>query len=68
MEALNLKGLQPVWDKTIIDERCTTADFCVCEPKKRGTVFIADKPWEAGMAHYSNVVRVDGKYRMYYLQ
>lgn len=67
MEALKLKGLQPVWDKTIIDEVRTTADLSVCEPAKKETVFVADKPWEAGMAHYANVIRVDGKYRMYYL-
>jgi len=67
MEALKLKGLQPVWDKTIIDESKTTANFDVGTPVKKGLAFIPDKPWEARSAHYSNVIKDNGKYRMYYL-
>lgn len=64
---LKLKGLQPVWDKTIIDEAKTTADFTVGTPVKKETVFVADKPWERGMAHYVNVIFDKEKYRMYYI-
>ncbi len=64
---LIVKGLQPVWDKCIIDETKTTADFQVGTPVKKETVFVADKPWEERMAHYANVIEDEGKYRMYYL-
>ncbi len=64
---ITIKGLQPVWDRQIIDEEKTTADFCVGTPVKKETVFVADKPWELGMAHYANVIEDQGKYRMYYL-
>ncbi len=64
---LKINGLQPVWDMAIVDRDRTTAEFCVAEPVKKETVFVADKPWEERMAHYANVIEVDGKYRMYYL-
>ena len=60
-------GLQPVWDMAIVDKEKTTAEFCVAEPVKKETVFVADKPWELGMAHYANVLEDNGKYRMYYI-
>ena len=64
---LQLKGLQPVWDMSIIDKDQTTAEFTVGTPVKKETVFVADKPWEAGFNHYANVICDNGKYRMYYL-
>jgi hypothetical protein len=64
---LNIKGLQPIWNKAIIDGEKTTAQFQIAEPVKKETVFVADKPWELGMAHYANVIEDNGKYRMYYL-
>lgn len=64
---LQIKGLQPVWDKTIVDEKNTTARFEVGKPYRREIVLQADKPWEHGGAHYPNVVFDGEKYRMYYL-
>ena len=64
---IKLNGLQPVWDKTIIDKSKTTADFEIGTPVKKETVFKADLPWELGMAHYANVIEDAGKYRMYYI-
>lgn len=64
---ISLKGLQPVFDKSIIDEAKTTADFTVGTPFKKEVVFTADKPWELDMAHYNNVVFDGEKYRMYYI-
>ncbi len=64
---LKVKGLQPVWEKSIIDEENTTADFVVCTPVRRETVFTADAPWEEGRAHYFNVVFDGEKYHGYYL-
>lgn len=64
---LKLCGLEPVWDKAIVDEEKTTADFTVGTPVKKEAVLIADKPWEQGMAHYNNVVFDGEKYRLYYV-
>ena len=64
---LQVKGLQPVWDKSIIDEAQTTADFTVGTPVRREVVFVPDKPWETGMGHYFNVVFNGEKYQMYYI-
>ena len=66
-EMIKLNGLQPVWDKTIIDEERTTADFEIGTPVKKECVFKADLPWELGMAHYANVIEDQGKYKMYYI-
>lgn len=63
---IQVKGLQPVWDRTVINQERTTADFTVGTPVKRETVFVADKPWERGLAHYFNVVKDGEKYKMYY--
>ncbi len=64
---LKIKGLQPIWNKAIVDGGKTTAQFQIAEPVKKETVFVADQPWELGMAHYANVVQDGGKYRMYYI-
>lgn len=64
---LKVKGLQPVWEKSIIDEENTTAVYTVGEPVRREIVFAADQAWEAGKAHYLNVVYDGQKYRGYYL-
>lgn len=64
---LQVKGLQPVWDRSIVDEANTTADFTVGTPVKRETVMVADLPWEKGLMHYVNVIFDNGKYRMYYI-
>lgn len=62
-----VKGLQPVWEQSIIDKERTTADLTVETPVKRETVFVPDKPWEMGTAHYLNVIYDSGIYKMYYL-
>ncbi len=59
--------VQPVWDRTIINEAKTTADFTIGTPVKRETVFRADAPWEKGMSHYFSVVHNGEKYQMYYI-
>ena len=64
---IKLNGLQPVWDKSIIDESKTTADFEIGTPVKKERVFEANLPWELGMAHYANVIEDQGKYKMYYI-
>ena len=64
---LEVKGLQPIWDKTIIDLKNTTADFTVGIPIKREKIFTADQAWEKGMVHYGNVIFDAGKYKMYYI-
>ena len=64
---IKVKGLQPVWDRTVIDQEQTTADFTVGTPVKREVVFVPDKPWETGMAHYHNVVKDGDTYKMYYI-
>ena len=64
---LKLDGIQPLFDKSIIDEENTTAEYTVGNPVKKETVFVADKPWEKGMAHYCNVIKDGDKYKMYYI-
>ncbi len=61
-----LDGLQPVWDKTIIDENATTADFNIGEPIRREMVFSPDLPWEGDFC-YANAFKDGDIYRMYYL-
>ena len=67
MEIVKVKGLQPVWDRRIIDEEKTTAEFTVGTPVKREIVFVPDAPWETNMAHYHNVVKDGDTYKMYYI-
>lgn len=67
MNILKLDGLQPVWEKSIIDEQLTTADFCVGVPTKKEVVMTADAPWEAGGINYSHVFKDGDTYKMYYL-
>ncbi|MBQ8295629.1 MAG: hypothetical protein IJX87_04250 [Clostridia bacterium] len=67
MKPFQLDGLQPLWDKTIVDESATSADFCVGEPIKRESVFVADSPWEAGKMNYTHVFKDGDVYKMYYL-
>ena len=67
MKAFKLDGLQPVWDKTLINENETSADFCVGEPIKREVVMTADKPWEDRKIHYAHVFKDGDVYKMYYL-
>ena len=63
---MEIKGLQPIWDKTIIDEQQTTAAFLVGTPVKREAVFAADRPWE-GEINYANVLKDGDIYKMYYI-
>ena len=64
---LKIDGVQPIWEKSFIDETKTTADFFVCEPRKEmGEFFVADKPWETTM-HYINMIRDKDIFRMYYV-
>lgn len=53
---LKVKGLQPVWKKSIIDEENTTTIYTVGEPVRREVVFAVDAAWEEGKAHYLSVV------------
>lgn len=62
-----VKGLQPVWDKTIVDENKTTAEFSVCTPIKKEEILCADKPWEKGMINYGHAFFDGKKYVLYYL-
>ena len=64
---MNLKGVTPLFDRSVIDGEKTTADFTVGVPIRRETVFSADMPWENGRAHYMNVVFDGEKYRGYYI-
>ena len=41
-----LDGVQPVWDKTVIDENKTTANFTLCAPKKQEKIFETDEDFE----------------------
>lgn len=62
-----IDGIQPIWDKNIINEDKTTAFFMACKPKKIvGDVLKADMPWEDEIC-YANVVKDVDIYRMYYL-
>lgn len=65
--SFKLDGLQPVWDKTIIDASKTTAEFTVGTPIKREIILEPTFPWETGMAHYYNVVWNGEIYQMYYI-
>lgn len=64
---LKIKGLQPVWEKSVIDEEKTTAEYTVGEPIRREVVFTPTESWEAGKGHYLNVVYDGNKYYGYYL-
>ncbi len=63
---IKLDGLQPVWDRHVIDRDRTTARFTVGEPIRREAVFSPDSEWEIDLA-YANVLRDGDIYRMYYL-
>ena len=64
---IRIKGLQPVWEKSVIDEEKTTAVFTVGTPVKREVVFSADGPCEYGRAHYLSILHDGEKYRGYYV-
>ena len=53
---IELKGLQPVWEKSIIDFSKTTASLEVEAPTKRELVFECDKPWEGDMHRYISII------------
>ncbi len=64
---ITLKGLQPVWEQSIIDKSKTTAELIPGTPIKREVVFEPTEEWEGIAFRYPNVVYDNGKYRMYYL-
>lgn len=64
---IKLNGVQPVWEKSIIDFDKTTAYLDVETPIKRELVFQCDKPWEGDVHRYISVIKDGDKYRMYYL-
>jgi len=64
---MRIDGWQPIWDKSIINEQKTTADFTVIEGKKENEIVLkADQKWEDEIA-YSNIIKDGNKYRLYYL-
>ena len=64
---IKLNGVQPVWEKSIIDFENTTANLDIETPIKRELVFECDKPWEGEMHRYISVIKDEDKYKMYYL-
>ena len=64
---IELKGLQPVWEQSIIDKQKTTAELIPGNPINKGVVFQTTEEWEGNAFRYPNVIYEDGKYRMYYL-
>lgn len=63
---ITVDGLQPLWERSIIDETKTTADFTMGEPVRREICFCPDQPWEKDF-HYANVIKDGDTYRMYYI-
>ena len=63
---IKLDGLQPVWDRYVIDREQTTARFTVGEPIRREAVFSPDSEWEIDLG-YPNIIRDGDLYRMYYI-
>ena len=64
---IRLKGVQPVWEKSIIDFDRTTANLDIEAPVRREVVFECDKPWEGDAHRYITVIKDEDKYKLYYL-
>ena len=63
---LHLDGIQPVFDKSIINTDVTTAELEVGTPILREVCFTPDEPWEKDL-EYMNVIKDGDIYRGYYL-
>ncbi len=64
---ITLKGLQPVWEQSIVDKNKTTAELIPGTPVKKEIVFTTTEEWEGFAFRFPNVLYDNGKYRMYYL-
>lgn len=54
------------WSDYIIDSERTTAKPVINKPVKLEPPVVMDAPWEGDTISYPNILKVDGKYRMYY--
>ncbi len=54
------------WSDYLIDNDRTTARLTVNRPVKLEPPVVMDAPWEGDTISYPNILKVHGKYRMYY--